>query len=331
MIYRFARYIWSPVIALAITGYFALCVQPELAHAEQPKRIGILVTTILPKEMEAFRKALSDAGYVEGRTIVLDWRRAKGDFSRTPTLARDLVSSKPDVIVVESTPAAKAAMAATTTIPIITVLPGDPVGSGLVQSLAHPGANVTGLSLMGPEVSIKQLELLKDVVPALKRVGVIWDPSVGWHRETVAALQAAAHGAALAVIDVPVQHVEELDGALAIIRQNHAEAVCFLDSAFYIEERQTVLRVASRSKLPVMYPEGHFVRDGGLISYSADSVDLFRRAARFVDQVLKGAKPGDLPVEQPTKFELLVNIKAAQALHLTIPEHVLARADEVIK
>jgi len=184
---------------------------------------------------------------------------------------------------------------------------------------------------MAAELSIKQLELLKDVIPTLKRVGVIWDPSTAWHSKTVAGLRTAARGSGLAVIDVPVRRLDEFDGAFSVMREGHAEAICVLDSAFYIEERQTVLRFATRSRLPVMYPEGHFVRDSGLISYSADSVDLFRRAARFVDQVLKGARPGDLPVEQPTKFELVVNMKTAKGLHLAIPQHVLERADEVIK
>jgi len=296
-----------------------------------PKRVGVLVVGTLVQEMEAFRQGLRDAGYTEGRDVELELRSAQGDYSRVSSLMADLVSSQPQVLVVDTTVAARAAKQATDTIPIVMVTVGDPEGSGLIESLAKPGGNVTGLSMMTRELSIKRLEILKELIPTLKRVGVMWDPSVPWHAKAVEDLRSFAPALGLIVTPVRVQRHEELEAAFSTLRQAHAEALSVLDNAFYFTEHANVLRLAARTKLPVMHPEKQSVEAGGLISYSVDVPDLFRRSVWYVDRILKGAKPRDLPVEQPIKFELVVNLKSAKALGLTIPQSILVRANKVFR
>lgn len=328
---RFCRSIYRVVASAAC---FVLLNITGVVIAQQgnvPKRVGILFGTITPQERKAFQEGLRDAGYTEGRNLVLDWRFLQGDTSRAATLMAEVLRAKPDVIVVDTTAAAQAAKQATSTVPIVMTSTGDPVGSGLVESLSHPGGNVTGLSEMARELSQKRLELLKQAIPTLKRVGVMWDPSVTWHPKAITDLETVGRGLGLAVIPVRVERVEDFDAAFATLREAHADALSVLENAFYLDRRNTLIRLAAREKLPVMYPERVSVLDGGLMTYSADTAELFRRSAWYVDRILKGAKAADLPVEQPTKVDLVINLKTAKALGLKIPESIVSRADELIR
>jgi putative tryptophan/tyrosine transport system substrate-binding protein len=295
------------------------------------KRVAIISGSITPQEVKAFKQGLRDAGYTERRDLVLHWRFAQGDTSRVPMLIAELLRVKPDVIVVDTTAATRAAKQATNTIPIVMTSIGDPVGSGLVESLARPGGNVTGLSQMAPELSQKRLEILKETIPTLRRVGVMWDPAVPWHSKAIKDLKLVASDLALALVQVRVERMADLDGAFATLREGGVQALSVLDSALYLDQRQTLIRLAARAKMPVMYPDKDSVSDGGLMTYCADSANMFWRSAWFVDQILRGAKPADLPVEQPTKLDLVVNLKTAKALGLKIPESIVSRADKVIR
>jgi putative ABC transport system substrate-binding protein len=297
-------------------------------------RIGLLFTGAPPPEsnraVEAFRRGLRDLGYVEGRTIMLEYRWApEGGYDRIPDLAADLVRLGVDVIVAQTNTHALAAKRATATIPIVFGAVSDPVESGLVASLARPGGNVTGSSLLAPEVVRKLLEFLREVVPAASRVAVLEDPegSVRSRREA----EAAAQVLGLRLQRLDVRDPKELDQAFRAAMAARAQAVITIPSSFFARHRARVAELALKSRLPAVSIETGFVEAGGLLSYGPDIPDRFRRAATYVDKILKGAKPADLPVEQPTKFDLIVNLKTAKALGLTIPPAVLARADRVIE
>lgn len=291
----------------------------------------MLVVAALPQDMQAFKQGLPDAGYIEGRDVVLDWRSAQGDYARVPLMVDELIRTRPDVIVVETTPVAQAVKRATAVIPIVMATAGDPARTGLVGSLARPGGNLTGLSLMTVELEAKRVELLKEMIPTLRRLGVMWDPSIAWHQNAVAELEPIARAQGIALTAVQVQKEEDFEAAFSVFRNAGVQAVNVLDDAFYFVHNATVVRLAQTTKVPVMYPAKESVWDGGLISYSADITDMFRRAARYVDKILKGAKPSDLPVEQPTKFELVVNLKTAKPLGIPVPASILVRADEVVR
>ena len=279
----------------------------------------------------AFRQRLRELGYVDGQNIAFEVRSAEGRAERLPDLAADLVRLKVDVIVAGGTPAPLAAKRATTAIPIVMASAGDPVGSGLVASLARPGGNVTGLSLLVPELGGKRLQLLKEVVPGVSRVAVLWNaanpyPVLVW-RQTEAA--ARALGVHLQSLDV--RGPDDLEGAFAAATRGRAGALITVEDPLTFGQRKRIVDFAARARLPAMYGFREFVDAGGLMSYAASLADLSRRAATYVDKILKGAKPADLPVEQPTKFELVINLKTAKALGLTIPPSVLIRADQVIQ
>jgi putative tryptophan/tyrosine transport system substrate-binding protein len=278
---------------------------------------------------EAFRQGLRQLGYVEGQTIALEVRWAEGRYERLPELVAELVRLKVDVLVVGNSPAALAAKNATRTIPIV-MFAGDPVGLGLVASLARPGGNLTGLSYFNVELNSKRLELIKQLVPGLTRVAVLRNPMVAIHATFWQETAAAAEKLGVALQPIQVRGPEDFDAAFAAARDN-AQALLALDDAMTIAYRSRVVALAASSRLPAMYGFREFPDDGGLMSYGPNFVILFQRAATFVDKVLKGAKPADLPVEQPTKFELVINTKAAKALGLTVPPSLLARADEVIE
>jgi putative ABC transport system substrate-binding protein len=305
----------------------------EAQQPASPRRIGVLLVAFLPesKEAQEFRQGLRDAGYSEGRDVVIDWRSASGDYARVQELVADLVQRKVDVIVVTSTPAALAVKRATSTIPIVMAIVADPVASGLVTSLAHPGGNVTGLSSMGAELSTKRLQLLKEAIPRLARVAVLWDPDNPYHPEVIEELKAAAPSLSIQLNFVSARTPEEFGPAFSAISRAHSQALYVVESGFVFAHRTTLLKLASKARLPVIYGERQSVDEGGLMSYGPYYGDLFRRSAGYVDKILKGAKPGDLPVEQPTKFELVVNLKTAKSLGITIPESILLRADEVIR
>jgi len=325
---------------LAGTGTVLLAA-PLAAEAQQAAkvpRIGYLGPKpgagALPHLQEAFLQGLRDLGYVEGRNVVIEYRSAEGRFERNPSLVAELVALKVDVIFAPGTPGALAAKQATRTLPIVFTTAGDPVESGLVTSLARPGGNVTGLSVLGPELVGKYLELLTQAVPGVTRVAVLWQPG-GFGERTEKDMLKRAEAAARA-LGVRVQFVEargpgDFDRAFSEMTRARAGALTVLGNTMLLLEQRRLVDLAAKNRLPTVFPFREYVDAGGLMSYGANPGDLFRRAATYVDKILKGAKPADLPVEQPTKFELVINMKTAKALGLTIPPSLLGRADEVIQ
>jgi putative ABC transport system substrate-binding protein len=282
--------------------------------------------------LAAFRQGLRELGYVEGQNFVIEHRWAEGKFERLPDLAAELVRLKVDVIVSVVTQATLAAKNATRTIPIVLVAAGDPVGSGLVASLAHPGGNVTGPSAMYADLAGKQLELLKETVPRVSRVAVLWNPAnAAWQAQMLKATQVAAPALGLRVQLLEARGSDELEGAFVAMTRERASALLVQVDVIFALHARRIADLAAKHRLPAMYGAREHVEAGGFMSYAPNVPDLFRRAATYVDKILKGAKPADLPVEQPTKFELVINLKTAKALGLTIPQSVLARADEVIQ
>ena len=322
-------------ITLLLGGLFS----PRATGAQQAAtaaRIGYLATDLAasPHLREAFRQGLRDLGYVEGRNVVIEYRDAEGKFERLPTLAAELIALKVDVIMAVSTPAAVAAKQATRVLPIVFATAGDPVASGFVTSLARPGGNVTGLSILTPELVGKRLELLKQAVPGLSRVAVIWQPGGVPERaekDMLNEAHAAAHALAVELQFVETRGPADFDRAFSNMTRAHAGALTVLGSPMFVIERRRLVDLAAKNRLPAVYPWRDGVDAGGLMSYGPNLADSFRRAATYVDKILKGAKPADLPVEQPTKFELAVNLKTAKALGLTIPPSLLARADHVVE
>jgi putative tryptophan/tyrosine transport system substrate-binding protein len=323
------------VISLALGAMLlALCIP---AHAQQPAkvpRIGVLwlySPTIASPFAEAFRQGLRGLGYVEGQNIALEERWAEGRFDRLPSLAAELVRLNVDIIVTTSTPGAQAGQQATKSIPIVLTLVSDPVESGLVGSLARPGGNVTGLSLMHPDLTGKRLELLKEVIPKLSRLAVLSNSANPIIPPLLRETEAAARALGIQLQVVEVRGPTEFDGAFSAMTRDRAGALVVLPDGIFQNERRRIAALAVKSRLPAMYAWREAVEDGGLMSYGASVPDIFRRAATYVDKILKGAKPAELPVEQPIKFEFVINLKAAKQIGLTIPPNVLARADKVIK
>ena len=315
---------------------FVLVLAGALATAQQTKkipRIGFLGSTSFsgnPARREAFRQGLRELGYVEGKTIDIEWRFAEGKADRLPSLAAELVRLKVDVIVTGGSAVTRAAKAATLTIPIIMAQDNDPVGSGFVTSLAHPGGNITGLSTLAPELSGKQLELLKEIVPRLSRVAVLGTSTRAGNAQALKETELAA-----AALDVQLQYLDILDSkdietAFRTVSKKRFDAILVLDSTLRDYSTQ-VAETALKSHVPAIYFDSTVVEKGGLMSYATNISDLARRAAIYVDKILKGAKPADLPVEQPTKFEFVINLKAAKQIGLTIPPNVLAQADKIMK
>ncbi len=298
-----------------------------------PRRVGVLLAASLPEEgmPQAFRQGLLGAGYFEGRDVVIEWRSANGDYARIPELAADLVQRKVDVIVVDSTQGAHTLKHATSTIPIVMTSLADPVGSGLVASLARPGGNVTGLTIMTPEISAKRLQLLKEAIPQLARVAVLWNPDTRYSSKVIDELKAAAASLSIDLKSVSARTPEEFDAAFSVMRQARAQALYVIEDSFLFLHRTTLIKLASKAKLPTIWGQKTAAEAGAFMSYGPNFDDLYRRSARYVDKILKGAKPGDLPIEQPTKFELVMNLKTAKAIGITIPESMLLQADDVIR
>jgi ABC-type uncharacterized transport system substrate-binding protein len=315
---------------------------PMVARGQQPvrvPRIGYLVTDSLeaPETQmihDAFRQSLRQLGYVEGQNIVIEYRETHGHTEQFGSLATELVNLNVDLIVAPNTPAARAARQATTTIPIVAAALANPVEDGLVSSLARPGGNVTGLAFLGPELTAKRLQLLQDALPSVSRVAALWHRNAFGERTTNDMLRttdAAARTLHLQLQSVGVRGPEELaDAFFAMVRQN-AEAVLVFPSPMLYGERRRIAALGLRYRLPSMSVDREFAQVGGFMAYGASIVDLVRRSAIYVDKILKGAKPADLPVEQPTKFDLAINLKTAKALGIQIPPALLARADEVIE
>ena len=324
-------------MAMLTGGLLASPLAAEAQQAVKIARIGFLTPNMAaspPHVREAFLQGLRDLGYVEGRNVVIEYRDAEGKSERFPALAAELVALKVDVIVAPGTPAALAAKQATRTLPIVFPIAGDPVTSGLVTSLARPGGNVTGLSILDPDLVGKCLEQLKQAVPGVSGVAVLWQPG-GLGERTDKDMLKGAEVAARA-LGVRLQFVEargpaDFDRAFSEMTRARAGALTVLPSTMFLHERRRLVDLAARNRLPAVYPWREAVDAGGLMAYGANIADLFRRAATYVDKILKGAKPADLPVEQPTKFELVINLKTAKALGLTIPQSVLGRADQVIE
>ena len=324
----------SGLAALAASS--AIAFKAQCAHAQQsapPRRIGVLLVARSPegKEAQAFRQALRDAGYSEGRDVVIEWRFTNGDYARVPELAAGLIQLKMEVIVVDSTVATRLLKRATSTIPIVMTSISDPVGSGLVASLAHPGGNITGLSIMTPELSAKRLQLLKETIPNLTQVALLWNPDSPPHTSAVQALKAAAPSLSIKLNFVEGRTPEEVRIAFSTIGRTHAQALYIIEDSMYYANRTSILKLAAKGRLPTVSANREFAGEGGLMSYGPNFSDMYQRSAGYVDKILKGAKPADLPIEQPTKFDLAVNLKTADALGLSIPRSILLQADEVIR
>jgi putative ABC transport system substrate-binding protein len=323
-------------MALVSGGLLAAPLIAEAQQAAKIARIGWLGNDPVggPHLSEAFRQGLRDLGYVEGRNVVIEYRWAEGKFERLPALAAELVALKVDVILATTVLAAVAAKQAVKTIPIVFFAAADPIGSGLVTSLARPGGNVTGLSVLSPELIGKRLEHLKQAVPGVSRVAVLWEPGGGGERTDKDMLKRAE--VAGQALGMRLQYVEargpaDFDRAFSDMTRAHADALTVLPSPMFFNERRRLVDLAAKHRLPAGYPWREGADAGGLMSYGPSIADLYRRAATYVDKILKGVMPGDLPVEQPTKFELVINRKTAKALGLTIPQSLLQRADEVIQ
>jgi putative ABC transport system substrate-binding protein len=305
------------------------------AEAQQPKkvpRIGYLSTGSRPSaDVEAFQQGLRDLGYIEGQNITIEYRSTEGMAERLPNLAAELVQLKVDIIVVGGSPATQAAKNATKTIPIVMTNVTDPVGIGLVASLAHPGGNVTGLSNVGSDLGGKQLELLKEASPKVSRVAVLSDSAIPGNALWLGAMKVAAPALRITLQPVDVHRPDDFERAFSAIKKEHASALSALRNGVNVFYRARIVDFAAKSRLPAMYPDREYVEVGGLMSYGPNFTDLLRRAATYVDKILKGAKPADIPVEQPTKFEFVINLKTAKQIGLNIPQSVLYRADRVIK
>jgi ABC-type uncharacterized transport system substrate-binding protein len=324
---------WVGIFAIALT--FAL--GGAVAQAQQPAkihRIGILNPlsgSVFPARVEAFRQRLRELGYVEGKNILIEYRYAEGKRGRLSDLVAELVRLKVDVIVTVGTPAAQAAKKVSATIPIVFAGASDPVGAGIVSSLARPGGNITGLSLMVPDLDGKRLELLKEAVPKVARVAFLWQPSGARENLPLTKMEAAAKALGLKLLSLEVRSLDDFDSAFTRAKTERAQALITTTGDRINSQQRQVLDFAAKNRLPAMYHYSEFVEVGGLMSYGPDNKDIWRRAADFVDKILKGTKPADLPVQQATKFELIINLKAAKQIDLTIPQSLLARADKVIK
>jgi len=310
---------------------------PLPARAQQSRklpRIGVLLAgtpASFSPRAKALRDGLHDLGYVEGATIAIEWKWGQDRAERLPELAAELVGLNVDAIVTAGTPAAKALKNATRTIPIIMALIGDPVAAGLVETLARPGGNATGFSIVAPELSGKRLQLLKEIVPGISAVAVISNAANPQSQIELREMQVAAQTLDLRLQPIQISAESSLENAFEKLSKESIQTLIVLTDAILYSQRSRIVALAAEKRLPAMYFFREFVQEGGLMSYAPSDSDLFRRAATYVDKVLKGTKPADLPVEQPIKFELIINLKTANALGLAVPPTLLARADAVIE
>ena len=312
---------------------FAICVSAEAQQpAREVPRIGILfIGDRNQPHLEAFKQGLRERGYIEGKNIAIEYRYAEGKIDRLPLLAAELVKLKVDVIVTTAEMGARAARQATKTTPIVLTTGGDLVKSGLAQSLAKPGGNITGLSVLEEDLSGKRLDILKEAFPKMKRVAYLWNPSAVVVNPSLDQAKAIAQAVALQLRSYEVYTLAEIEKAFAAISKARPDALFVMLSPLMTLNSKRIVELALEQRLPGMYPTNQFAEEGGLMTYGPRIGDMYRRAATYVDKVLKGAKAGDLPVEQPTKFEFVINLKTAKQIGVTIPPNVLARADKVIK
>jgi putative tryptophan/tyrosine transport system substrate-binding protein len=318
------------VVALALN--FVTVVFAADSQIPQVPRIGILSSFADPDpQVDALKQGLRDLGWVEGQNVGIEYRYANNNLTQFPNLATELVRLKVDVLVAGGEASIRAARDATSTIPIVMANSGDPVGTGLIASLSRPGGNMTGLSLLAPDLGGKRLELLKEIVPKVSRVGILWNPTNAVKTLELTSTEVAARALGVIVTSHAVRAPKDFDRAFAAIDREHLTALITLADPLTRGHKTQLAEFAAKSRLPMIAETRDFAEAGGLMTYGASLLDLYRRAATYVDKVLKGTKPGNLPVEQPTKFELVINLKTARALGLTIPQSVLVRADEVIR
>jgi putative ABC transport system substrate-binding protein len=318
-------------IVMLCAMLFALCSSTAAQQPAKVPRIGYLTaTSLVTVRTEAFRDGLRELGYVEGKNIVIEWRSAEGNSDRERALAAELVRLKVDIIVSGGSSSTRLVKEATSTIPIVMAQVGDPVGSGFVASLARPGGNITGLSTQAPELGGKRLELLKEIVPKLSRVAVLGDRNSPGYDPQKREIEVAAPALGLK-LQIVESGPKDLESAFSTITKERAGALIVLQGPLTSSYRKQIVELAVKSRLLTTYPESEFVEIGGLMSYGTSVADLYRRATVYVDKILKGAKAAELPVEQPKKFEFIINLKAAKQIGLTIPPNVLVRADKVIK
>ena len=327
----------SKTVGIIVTLVLGILLAPLSSEAQQAKkvpRIGFLggaSPAALSARTEAFRQGLRELGYVEGKNIVIEYRYAEGKLDRLSELAAELVRLKVDVIVTAGPTATRPAKEATGTIPIVMAYDADPVGSGFVSSLARPGGNVTGLSTVRVELSGKRLELLKEAIPKLSRVAVFWNPTTPGSAEGLKEIEVAAQSLGLKLQPLEVRSPNDFDGAFQAATRGRAGALMILGDPITFIHRRRIVDLAAKSRLPTIGGQIEFAEAGSLMFYGPNDADMYRRAATYVGKILKGAKPADLPVEQPIKFELVINLKTAKQIGVTIPPNVLARADRVIR
>ena len=322
-------FLWLSVVA-ALGG-------TAISDAQQLKkvaRIGFLASSSserVKSRLAAFQQGLRELGYVEGKNVIVEYRSAEGKFERLPEIASELVRLKVDLLVVEGAPAAHATKNATSVIPIVIGNAADPVGTGLVASLARPGGNITGLSDFNLGVVTKRLELLKEIVPSASRIAVLWNPTNPTNPLQLKETQTAAPGLGVTLLSLEAKGADDIERAFSAIRKERPGALIVIGDPMFGTHQKRITQLTIKSRLPAIYGAPESVDAGGLMSYGTNFADLFRRAATYVDKILKGTKPADLPVEQPKKFEFIINLKAAKQIGLTIPPNVLVRADRVIR
>jgi putative tryptophan/tyrosine transport system substrate-binding protein len=321
----------------ALVGLGAAILSAPVVAAQSPvkaARIGVLANGTAPTEAyrhEAFRQGLNELGYVEGRNIVIEYRYAEGKSERFPALAAELVRLDVDVILTSGDHGIRAAKQASQTIPIVVAIVADLVGPGYVASLARPGGNITGLTTLSPELSAKRLELLKTAFPKVSRVAILWNPTNAANVAVFKETEVAARALRIQLLPVDVRRADDFESAFLAALRARADALVAVGDALLLTHRARIVDFAAKSTLPAMYGNQDFMDAGGLMFYGANVADMYRRAATYVDKILKGAKPGDLPIEQPTRMEFVINLKTAKALGLTIPPSLLSRADRVIE
>jgi putative ABC transport system substrate-binding protein len=324
------------LVLLLVGGTLVVPPAGEAQKGATIPRIGFLSPSSLDRRttsrlIGAFREGLRELGYIEGQNIAIEFRWAEGKYDRLPDLAAQLVSLKVDIIVASGLPAIQAAKQATRTIPIVMATSLDPVATDFAASLARPGGNITGLSAMAPELVGKQLELLKEVVPRVSRVALLGNPANPGTMPMVRRAQDAARASGVRLQPLEARSLSEINGAFAAMTKERAGALIVLLDVMFADHPARIADLAARHRVPAVYGSREFAEAGGLIAYGSSFVDRYRRAATFVDKILKGTKPADLPIEQPTKFELTINLRAAKTLGLTIPQSVLLRAEEIIQ
>jgi putative ABC transport system substrate-binding protein len=325
------RFVWRTIIGALLAGPLAGIAQPLPSRVHRIGFLGNSTPALEANLVGPFRDGMRDLGYVEGKNLIIEYRWADGDYKRFPKLVAELAARGVEVIVTAGTPAAQAVQRTAPSVPLVMVAVGDPVGSGLVASLAHPGGKSTGLTSIAPDLEGKRLELLTRVVPGLAHVAVIWNPDNAFHVGSEREVQAASRVLHFDVLSLPVRVAGDFDKAFQALVAARPGALIVLADRIYLHNRSRIVDFAARQRLPAVYAYRELVDAGGLMSFGPDYAEMHRRAASYVDKILKGADPGDLPIEQPTKFQLIINVRTARVLGLTIPQSLLLRADELIQ